>query len=156
MSTAMQVRLRHWPGMKVSWLGAGAVLHSGAEPSGGAAALVVSPHGSTECAVVISSHTVKLQPAMVEELADVLANGLPRGFSAMRFVAWDGACATNERPAAAHIIAMRLGIGVIPAAGPLLGVPGGSLLAPVGRVGHRPGGFWGVLAGVLPDTAGRL
>ena len=27
-------------------------------------------------------------------------------FTAMRFVAWDGACATNERPAAAHMIAM--------------------------------------------------
>jgi len=87
MTTAMQVRLRHWPGMKVSWLGAGAVVHSGEEPSAGSAALVVSPHGSTECAVVISSHTVKLQPAMIEELAEVLANGLPRGFTAMRFVA---------------------------------------------------------------------
>ncbi|WP_426511239.1 hypothetical protein ACPPVO_11805 [Dactylosporangium sp. McL0621] len=142
MSTAMQVRLRHWPGMKVSWLGAGAVVHSGEEPSAGSAALVVSPHGSTECAVVISSHTVKLQPAMIEELAEVLANGLPRGFTAMRFVAWDGACATNERPAAAHMIAMRLGIDVIAAAGPLLGVPGGSLFAPVGRGEQRPGGFW--------------
>ncbi|WP_433614933.1 hypothetical protein ACQP2P_10070 [Dactylosporangium sp. CA-139114] len=142
MSTAMQVRLRHWPGMKVSWLGAGAVVHSGEEPSPGSAALVVSPHGSTECAVVISSHTVKLQPAMIEELAEVLANGLPRGFTAMRFVAWDGACATNERPAAAHMIAMRLGIDVIAAAGPLLGVPGGSLFAPVGRGEQRPGGFW--------------
>jgi hypothetical protein len=154
MSTAMQVRLRHWPGMKVSWLGAGAVVHSGDEPSSGAAALVVSPHGSTECAVVISSHTVKLLPAMVEELAEVLANGLPRGFTAMRFVAWDGACATNERPAAAHMIAMRLGIDVIAAAGPLLGVPGGSLFAPIGRGEHRPGGFWRFRAGAQPHRVG--
>ena len=154
MSTAMQVRLRHWPGMKVSWLGAGAVVHSGDEPSPGAAALVVSPHGSTECAVVISSHTVKLQPAMVEELAEVLANGLPRGFTAMRFVAWDGACATNERPAAAHLIAMRLGIDVIAAAGPLLGVPGGSLFAPIGRGEHRPGGFWRFRTGAQPARVG--
>ena len=154
MSTAMQVRLRHWPGMKVSWLGAGAVVHSGDEPSPGAAALVVSPHGSTECAVVISSHTVKLQPAMVEELAEVLANGLPRGFTAMRFVAWDGACATNERPAAAHMIAMRLGIDVIAAAGPLLGVPGGSLFAPIGRGEHRPGGFWRFRTGAQPARVG--
>ncbi|MER7001923.1 hypothetical protein ABT297_02610 [Dactylosporangium sp. NPDC000555] len=154
MSTAMQVRLRHWPGMKVSWLGAGAVVHSGEEPSPGSAALVVSPHGSTECAVVISSHTVKLQPAMIEELAEVLANGLPRGFTAMRFVAWDGACATNERPAAAHMIAMRLGIDVIAAAGPLLGVPGGSLFAPVGRGEHRPGGFWRFRTGVQPVRVG--
>ncbi|MEV8512697.1 hypothetical protein [Dactylosporangium sp. NPDC051484] len=154
MSTAMQVRLRHWPGMKVSWLGAGAVVHSGEEPSPGSAALVVSPHGSAECAVVISSHTVKLQPAMIEELAEVLANGLPRGFTAMRFVAWDGACATNERPAAAHMIAMRLGIDVIAAAGPLLGVPGGSLFAPVGRGEHRPGGFWRFRTGVQPVRVG--
>ncbi|HTJ36143.1 MAG TPA: hypothetical protein VL738_23255 [Dactylosporangium sp.] len=154
MSTAMQVRLRHWPGMKVSWLGAGAVVHSGEEPSAGAAALVVSPHGSAECAVVISSHTVKLQPAMIEELAEVLANGLPRGFSAMRFVAWDGACATNERPAAAHMLAMRLGIDVIGAAGPLLGVPGGSLFAPIGRGEQRPGGFWRFRTGVQPVRVG--
>ncbi|GGM65347.1 hypothetical protein ACFFX1_02800 [Dactylosporangium sucinum] len=155
MSTAMQVLLRHWPGMKVSWLGAGAVVHSGDEPSPGAAQLVVSPHGgSTECAVVISSHTVKLQPAMVEELAEVLANGLPRGFSAMRFVAWDGACATNERPAAAHMISMRLGIDVIAAAGPLLGVPGGSLFAPIGRGEHRPGGFWRFRTGTNPVRVG--
>ncbi|WP_343870973.1 hypothetical protein [Dactylosporangium roseum] len=140
--------------MKVSWLGAGAVVHSGDEPSSGAAQLVVSPHGSAECAVVISSHTVKLLPAMIEELAEVLANGLPRGFSAMRFVAWDGACANKERPAAAHMISMRLGIDVIAAAGPLLGVPGGSLFAPEGRGEHRPGGFWRFRPGDQPVRVG--
>src|SRR5438270_5146219 len=94
--TTMQVTLRHWPGMKLSWLGAGAVLHSGDDPTPSAAQLVVSPHGSTECAVVIGSHNVKLQPEMVEGLAEVLAHGLPRGFSTMRFVAGAGAFALGD------------------------------------------------------------
>ncbi|MFC5005456.1 tetratricopeptide repeat protein [Dactylosporangium cerinum] len=149
-----KTKLKHWPGMKVTWFGGGAVVHSGDEPSPGAAALVVSPHRATECVVVISSHTVKVQSAMVEELAEVLAKGLPSGYTAMRFVAWDGACATNERPAAAHLISMRLGIDVIAAAGPLLGVPGGSLFAPIGRGERRPGGFWRFRAGAQPTRVG--
>lgn len=152
--TTMQVTLRQWPGMKLSWLGAGAVLHSGDDPTPSAAQLVVSPHGSTECAVVIGSHNVKLQPEMVEELAEVLAHGLPAGFSTMRFVAWDGACALGDRPAAAHMLSMRLGIDVISAAGPLLGVPGGSLFAPVGRGAQRPGGWWRFRAGTMPVRVG--
>jgi hypothetical protein len=152
--TTMQVKLRHWPGMRLTWLGAGAVIHAGDEPSPGAASLVVSPHGSTECAVVISSHSVKLLPPMVEELAEVLANGLPRGFTAMRFVAWDGACAGTGRPAAAHLIAMRLGIDIISPAGPLLGVPGGSLFAPIGRGDQRPGGWWRFRSGASPVRVG--
>jgi hypothetical protein len=152
--TATQVRLRNWPGMRLSWLGAGAVVHAGDEPSDGAASLVVTPHGSSECAVVISSHTVKLLPTMVEELAEILANGLPRGFAAMRFVAWDGACTNGERPAPAHILAMRLGIDVISAAGPLLGVPGGSLFTPVGRGPQRPGGWWRFRPGAMPVRVG--
>jgi hypothetical protein len=152
--TAEQVRLHSWPGMRLSWLGAGAVVHHGDEPGQGAASLVVSPHGSTECAVVVSSHSVSIQPRMVEELAEVLANGLPRGFTSMRFVAWDGACANGDRPAPAHILAMRLGIDVVSAAGPLLGVPGGSLFTPVGRGPQRPGGWWRFRAGANPVRVG--
>lgn len=137
MTTDTQVRLHTWPGMRLSWMGAGAVVHPGEEPGSGPASLVVSPHGSSECAVVVSSHNVNLQPQMVEELAEILANGLPRGFASMRFVAWDGACASEIAPAPAHILSMRLGIDVVSAGGPLLGVPGGSLFAPVGRGPER-------------------
>jgi hypothetical protein len=154
MTTDTQVRLHTWPGMRLTWMGAGAVVHSGDEPGSGAASLVVTPHGSSECAVVVSSHNVNLHPEMVEELADILANGLPRGFASMRFVAWDGACASEVAPAPAHILSMRLGIDVISAGGPLLGVPGGSLFTPVGRGPERPGGWWRFRAGTPPMRVG--
>src|SRR6185437_14774983 len=154
MTTDTQVRLHTWPGMRLSWMGAGAVVHPGEEPGSGPASLVVSPHGSSECAVVVSSHNVNLQPQMVEELAEVLANGLPRGFASMRFVAWDGACASEAAPAPAHILSMRLGIDVVSAGGPLLGVPGGSLFAPVGRGPERPGGWWRFRVGLPPTRVG--
>jgi hypothetical protein len=152
--TATQVKLRSWPGMRLSWTGAGAVVHSGEEPTEGAATLAVTPHGSSECAVVVSSHNVSLEPEMIEELAEVLAHGLPRGFASLRFVAWDGACANGDNPAAAHILAVRLGIDVVSAGGPLLGVPGGSLFTPVGRGPQRPGGWWRFRAGHAPVRVG--
>src|SRR5690348_280835 len=154
MTTDTQVRLHTWPGMRLSWMGAGAVVHSGDEPGTGAASLVVSPHGSAECAVVVSSHNVNLHPQMVEELAEVLANGLPRGFASMRFVAWDGACASEIAPAPAHILSMRLGIDVVSAGGPLLGVPGGSLFAPVERVPDQTVGWWRFRDGLPPVRVG--
>ena len=58
MSAMTQVRLHTWPGMRLTWLGAGAVVHSGDEPTSGAASLGVNPHSPHECAVVVSSHTV--------------------------------------------------------------------------------------------------
>jgi hypothetical protein len=149
-----QVNLRQWPGMQLTWLGCGAVVHSGARPGSGAAALVTSPQVGPECTVVVSSHDVRMLPGMVEELATVVGSGMPRGVPTVRLVAWDGACVHGERPAAAQLLANRLGIDVLSPAGPLLGVPGGSLFAPPGRGAHRPGGWWRFRSGGSPVRVG--
>src|SRR5262249_10139682 len=66
-----QVGLRHWPGVRLSWVGNGVVVHSGSEPGSRAAAVVASWGPAEELCVVVNSHTVRLLPAMVDELADV-------------------------------------------------------------------------------------
>jgi hypothetical protein len=149
-----QVGLRHWPGVRLSWVGNGVVVHSGSEPGSRAAAVVASWAPADELCVVVNSHTVRLLPAMVDELADVLALRLPPGCAAIRLVAWDGACSHNDRPAPAYLLAARLGIEVIAPAGPLLGVPGRSLFAPPARGPQRRGGWWRFRAGTVPALVG--
>lgn len=149
-----QLRLRYWPGMRLTWVDGSAVVHTGNSPSGGAMAVVASSVDSGESSVVVGSHTVRILPAMVEELSDALAAGLPRGCRRMRMVAWDSGSSTEDRPAPAHILAHRLGIEVLAPAGPLLGVPGNSLFAPHGRGEHKPGGWWRFAPGATPLRVG--
>ncbi len=149
-----QVGLRHWPGVRLSWIGNGVVVHSGSEPGSRAAAVVASWGPADELCVVVNSHTVRLLPAMLDELADTLALRLPPRCEAVRLVAWDGACSHDNRPAPAYLLASRLGIEVIAPAGPLLGVPGRSLFAPPARGPQRRGGWWRFRAGTVPALVG--
>jgi hypothetical protein len=149
-----QVGLRHWPEVRLSWVGNGVVVHSGSEPGSRAAAVVASWGPADELCVVVNSHTVRLLPAMLDELADTLALRLPPRCEAVRLVAWDGACSHNNRPAPAYLLASRLGIDVIAPAGPLLGVPGRSLFAPPARGPQRRGGWWRFRAGTIPSLVG--
>jgi hypothetical protein len=149
-----QVGLRHWPGVRLSWVGNGVVVHSGSDPGSRAAAVVASWGPAEELCVVVNSHTVRLLPAMLDELADTLALRLPPRCEAVRLVAWDGACSHDNRPAPAYMLASRLGIDVIAPAGPLLGVPGRSLFAPPARGPQRRGGWWRFRAGSVPALIG--
>ncbi|GEM_PF-6013912 len=149
-----QLSLRHWPGMRLTWAHGCVVLHSGDEPGAGAMAVAASSSVANELCVVVGSHRVRIHPAMIEELADILAGQLPWGCTGLRLVAWDGACAEEDRPAPAYLLAARLGIAVVAPAGPLLGVPGGALFAPRGSGVQRPGGWWRFLPGTAPVRVG--
>ena len=149
-----QVSLRHWPGMLLTWVDGSVVVHAGTHPSGNALAVIAQSAGNGELCVVVSSHTVRLLPIMVEELAEALYGRLPRGCTAIRLVAWDGGCGHSERPAPAYLLASRLNVPVIAPAGPLLGVPGGALFAPAGRGNERRGGWWRFLPGAVPVRVG--
>ena len=149
-----QLRLRFWPGMRLTWVDGCAVVHTGNAPSAGAMAVVASSAATHESSVVVGSHTVRMLPAMIDELADELSRALPRGCARVRMVAWDSGCVIEERPPAAHVLAMRLGLEVLAPAGPLLGVPGGSLFAPFGRGAQRPGGWWRFGPGTVPTRVG--
>ena len=149
-----QVSLPHWPEMLLTWVDGSVVVHTGHRPSANALSVVDSATRTGELCVVISSHTVRLLPVMMEELADALAGRLPRGCAGLRLVAWDGGCGHGERPAPATVLASRLNIPVIAPAGPLLGVPGGALFAPAGRGSQRQGGWWRFAPGVAPGRVG--
>jgi hypothetical protein len=149
-----QVSLRHWPGMRLTWVEACAVVHAGPEPSPTAMTVVSAAGGSAEACVVVSSHTVRLLPPMIDELAGVLDSALPGATSRLRLVAWDAGCGDDTHPPPAHALATRLGVEVLAPAGPLLGVPGGSLFAPAGRGPQRPGGWWRFAPGVMPTRVG--
>src|SRR5213080_919389 len=77
VTEAVQLSLRHWPDMRLTWVSECAMVHSGPEPGAAAAALVARATDPTELTVVVTSHTVRLVPAMMNELADVLAERLP-------------------------------------------------------------------------------
>ena len=149
-----QLSLRHWPGMRLTWTNGCVVLHAGDEPGAGAMAVAAAATSPSELCVVVGSHRVRMHPYMIEELADILAGQLPWGCTGLRLVAWDGACTDDDRPAPAYLLAARLGIAVIAPAGPLLGVPGGSLFAPRGNGPERPGGWWRFLPGTTPIRVG--
>jgi hypothetical protein len=140
--------------MRLTWVSGCAMVHSGPEPGAGMTALVAKASGSTELPVVVTSHTLRLVPAMMNELADVLAERLPQRCNRIRLVAWNSGCLHDDRPAPAYQLATRLGVEVIAPAGPLLGVPGGSLFAPAGRGAQRPGGWWRFAPGSAPSRVG--
>src|SRR5438552_1014695 len=97
-----QLALRHWSGMRLTWIDGTAVVHTGSEPSPTALTVAsAAANGSVEPSVVVTSHTVRLLPHMMDELADVLAMRLPRDCPTVRLVAWDGACSVHDRPAPA-------------------------------------------------------
>ncbi|GIG71695.1 hypothetical protein Pfl04_00990 [Planosporangium flavigriseum] len=129
-------------------------MHSGPEPGAGMTALVANASGGSELPVVVTSHTLRLLPAMMNELADVLAEHLPPRCNRVRLVAWNSGCLHDDRPAPAYQLATRLGLEVIAPAGPLLGVPGGSLFAAAGRGAQRPGGWWRFAPGSAPSRVG--
>ncbi|NJC86124.1 hypothetical protein [Planosporangium mesophilum] len=116
--------------------------------------LVAKASGSTEFPVVVTSHTLRLLPAMMNELADALADQFPARCNRVRLVAWNSGCLHDDRPAPAYQLATRLGVEVIAPAGPLLGVPGGSLFAAAGRGAQRPGGWWRFAPGSAPSRVG--
>jgi hypothetical protein len=116
--------------------------------------IVANASGSTELAVVVTSHTLRLLPAMMNELADALAERLPPRCTRVRLVAWNSGCLHDDRPAPAYQLASRLGVEVIAPAGPLLGVPGGSLFAPAGRGAQRAAGGGSHRAARRPGSAG--
>jgi hypothetical protein len=140
--------------MRLTWVSGCAMVHSGAEPGAGMTSLVAKASGSSELPVVVTSHTLRLLPAMMNELADVLAERLPTSRTRVRLVAWNSGCLHDDRPAPAYQLASRLGVEVIAPAGPLLGVPGGSLFAPAGRGAQRPGGWWRFAPGSAPSRVG--
>jgi hypothetical protein len=140
--------------MRLTWMSGCAMVHSGPEPGAGMTSLVAKASGSTELPVVVTSHTLRLVPAMMNELADVLAERLPQRCNRIRLVAWNSGCLHDDRPAPAYQLATRLGVEVIAPAGPLLGVPGGSLFAPAGRGAQRPGGWWRFAPGSAPSRVG--
>ncbi|MGC9667713.1 hypothetical protein ACNTMW_14305 [Planosporangium sp. 12N6] len=117
-------------------------------------ALVTKASGSHELAVVVTSHTLRLLPAMMNELADALTEQFPPRCNRVRLVAWNSGCLHDDRPAPAYQLATRLGVEVIAPAGPLLGVPGGSLFAAAGRGAQRPGGWWRFAPGSAPSRVG--
>jgi hypothetical protein len=140
--------------MRLTWVSGCAMVHSGPEPGAGMTAMVAKASGTAELAVVVTSHTLKLLPAMMNELADALTDRLPPRCNRVRLVAWNSGCLHDDRPAPAYQLASRLGVEVIAPAGPLLGVPGGSLFAPAGRGAQRPGGWWRFAPGSAPSRAG--
>jgi hypothetical protein len=140
--------------MRLTWVSGCAMVHSGAEPGAGMTSIVANASGSTELAVVVTSHTLRLLPAMMNELADALVEQLPPRCTRVRLVAWNSGCLHDDRPAPAYQLASRLGVEVIAPAGPLLGVPGGSLFAPAGRGAQRPGGWWRFAQGSAPSRVG--
>jgi hypothetical protein len=150
----VQLSLRHWPDMRLTWVSGCAMVHTGPEPGAGMTSLVTKASGSTELAVVVTSHTLRLLPAMMNELADVLAERFPPHCNRVRLVAWNSGCLHDDRPAPAYQLATRLGVEVIAPAGPLLGVPGGSLFAAAGRGAQRPGGWWRFAPGSAPSRVG--
>ncbi|SRR6266536_971336 len=154
VTIAVQLSLRHWPDMRLTWVSGCAMVHSGREPGAAATALVARATDPAELAVVVTSHTVRLVPAMMNELADLLAERLPPRCTRLRLVAWNSGCLHDDRPAPAYQLATRLGLEVMAPAGPLLGVPGGSLFAPAGRGAQRPGGWWRFAPGSAPSRMG--
>ncbi|MDT5035530.1 MAG: hypothetical protein QOE03_715, partial [Micromonosporaceae bacterium] len=140
--------------MRLTWVSGCAMVHAGDEPGPGMTALVANASGVAELPVVITSHTLRLLPAMMNELADALAERMPQHRTRIRLVAWNSGCLHDDRPAPAYQLATRLGVEVIAPAGPLLGVPGGSLFAPAGRGAQRPGGWWRFAAGAGPTRVG--
>ncbi|NJC74001.1 hypothetical protein HC031_30445 [Planosporangium thailandense] len=150
----MQLSLRLWPDMRLTWVSGCAIVHSGPEPGAAITALVTKASGAAELAVVVTSHTVRLLPPMMNELADLLVDRLPPRCSRVRLVAWNSGCLHDDRPAPAYQLATRLGVEVVAPAGPLLGVPGGSLFAAAGRGAQRPGGWWRFAPGSAPSRVG--
>jgi hypothetical protein len=140
--------------MRLTWVSGCAMVHTGPEPGAGMTSLVTKASGSTELAVLVTSHTLRLLPAMMNELADVLAEHFPPRCNRVRLVAWNSGCLHDDRPAPAYQLATRLGVEVIAPAGPLLGVPGGSLFAAAGRGAQRPGGWWRFAPGSAPSRVG--
>jgi hypothetical protein len=140
--------------MRLTWVSGCAIVHSGPEPGAGMTALVARASGPNEMAVVVASHTLRLLPPMMNELADLLVEQLPPRCTRLRLVAWNSGCLHDDRPAPAYQLATRLGIEVIAPAGPLLGVPGGSLFAPAGRGVQKPGGWWRFAPGSAPSRVG--
>jgi hypothetical protein len=106
----VQLSLRHWPDMRLTWVDGCAMVHAGPEPGAGMTSLVTKASGSTELAVVVTSHTLRLLPAMMNELADVLAERVPPRCTRIRLVAWNSGCLHDDRPAPAYQLATRLGI----------------------------------------------
>ncbi|HEV7898408.1 MAG TPA: hypothetical protein VGP31_11250 [Planosporangium sp.] len=140
--------------MRLTWVSGCAMVHSGPEPGAGMVSMVAKASGSAEFAVAVTSHTLRLLPAMMNELADALAEQLPARCNRVRLVAWNSGCLHDDRPAPAYQLATRLGVEVIAPAGPLLGVPGGSLFAAAGRGAQRPGGWWRFAPGSAPSRVG--
>src|SRR3712207_2599 len=140
--------------MRLTWASGCAMVHAGPTPGAGMTALVARASGGSELPVVGTSLTLRLLPAMMNELADLLAGRLPPRCNRLRLVAWNSGCLHDDRPAPAYQLATRLGVEVIAPAGPLLGVPGGSLFAPAGRGVQRPGGWWRFAPGSGPSRVG--
>src|SRR5262249_28301672 len=136
------------------WMSGCAMVHSGPEPGAGMTSLVAKASGEAELTVVVTSHTIRLMPAMMNELADVLGERLPEGCNRIRLVAWNSGRLHADRPAPARALGAGLGVEVLAPAGPLLGVPGGSLFAPAGRGAQRPGGWWRFAPGSGPARVG--
>src|SRR5262249_52061413 len=101
VTLSVQLSLRHWPDMRLTWMSGCAMVHSGPEPGAGMTSLVAKASGEAELAVVVTSHTIRLMPAMMSELADVLGERLPEGCNRIRLVAWNSGCLHDDRPAPA-------------------------------------------------------
>ena len=98
--------------MRLTWVSGCAIVHSGPEPGAGMTALVARASAPNEMAVVVASHTLRLLPPMMNELADLLVEQLPPRCNRLRLVAWNSGCLHDDRPASAYQLATRLGIEV--------------------------------------------